>query len=64
MPSTIYQVFAREYVSSTPIVQSYNSFQSKLLYGSVAIIGVAAGYLYMTGQLFSDTSDMPVVADL
>jgi len=64
MPSTLYQVFARESVSSLPIVESYNSFKTNLLYGSVAVIGLAAGYLYVTGQLFTDTKALPVVPDL
>lgn len=59
MASTIYQAVGREYVSSIPIVQTFNAFQTKLLYGSVLLIGAAAGYFYLTGQLSEASSDVP-----
>lgn len=63
MPSTIYEAVGREYIYATPLAQSYNSFRSQMFYGSVAVISVAVGYFYFTGQLGSG-ANLPVVPDL
>ena len=62
MPSTAYQAIAREYVNAVPIVQDYNTFQTKLLYGSVVIIGATVAYFYLSGKI-PDGTEEPVVKD-
>lgn len=62
MPSTAYQAIAREYVNAVPIVQDFNTFQTKLLYGSIVIIGATVGYFYLTNQL-PDGTEEPVIKD-
>jgi hypothetical protein len=62
MPSTVYQAVAREYINAVPIVQDYNTFQTRLLYGSIVIIGATVGYFYLTNQL-PDPNAKPVVPD-
>jgi len=60
MPSTVYQAVAREYVSSTPIVQSYEAFRTQLLYGSLIFIGLTTGYFYF----YKKSPEGPIVPDL
>lgn len=49
MPSTIFEAITREYVNEIPIIKTYNSIQSTLLYGAVIVLSVTAGYVYLSG---------------
>jgi len=49
-------------VNAVPIVQDYNTFQTKLLYGSVVIIGATVAYFYLSGKI-PDGTEEPVVKD-
>ena len=62
MPSTVYQAIAREYVSAVPIVQDYMTFQTRLLYGGMIVLGATVGYYYLSGKI-PDGTEEPVVKD-
>lgn len=60
MPSTIYEAVAREYVSAVPIVQDYRTFQSKVFYGGMLVLGAGIAYYYLSGKI-PDGTEEPVV---
>jgi hypothetical protein len=63
MPSTVYEAVAREYVNAVPIVQDYRTFQSKVFYGGMVVLGAGLAYFYLSGKI-PDGTEEPVAQDL
>lgn len=63
MPSTIYEAIGREYINAVPIVKDYNTFQSKVFYSGMILLGAGVAYLYLTSKI-PDGTEKPVIPDL